>query len=87
MPSVTVTATEQSKGVKSTTQTNAEGVYSFLALPAGRYQVSARNRHVTETKQVVVPQQGSIDVRLYWDDSDRQDVKVLCRRCSKRSQQ
>ena len=64
-----------------------EGPFLFVSLPAGRYQVSARDRHVTETKQVVVPQQGSIDVHLYWDDSDRQDAKVLCRRCSQRSQQ
>jgi hypothetical protein len=42
MPGVTVTATEMATGVKSTTQTNAEGVYSFLALPAGRYQVDAQ---------------------------------------------
>jgi MFS superfamily sulfate permease-like transporter len=64
-----------------------EGPFLFVSVPAGRYQVSARDRHVTKTKQVVVPQQGGIDVHLYWDDSDHQGVKVLCRRCSKRSQQ
>jgi len=42
MTGVTVIATELSKGVKSTATTNEEGVYSFLALPAGKYQVDVQ---------------------------------------------
>jgi len=39
LPYVTVTATNQATGVRSTSQTNAVGAYSFLALPVGPYKV------------------------------------------------
>ncbi len=39
VPGATVVATNLATGVKAETQTNSEGVYSFLALPAGKYQV------------------------------------------------
>ena len=40
VPNITVIATNMATGVRSTTQTNALGMYSFLALPVGRYQIS-----------------------------------------------
>jgi carboxypeptidase family protein len=43
VPNVTVTATNMATGVKSTTQTNGVGAYSFLALPVGRYEVALRS--------------------------------------------
>ncbi len=42
VPDATVTATNMATGVKSTTQTNGVGAYSFLALPVGRYEVALR---------------------------------------------
>jgi hypothetical protein len=63
------------------------GPFLFASVPAGRYQVVARDRHLTETKQVVVPRQGGIDVRFYWDDPDRHDVMLICRRCPNPGQQ
>src|SRR6202035_4271633 len=41
LPNVTVTATNQDTGVKTTTTTMANGDYTFQKLPIGTYSVSA----------------------------------------------
>lgn len=60
-----------------------EGPFLFASVPPGRYEVVARERHLTEKKQVVVPSHGGVDVRFYWDDPDSHGVMILCRRCPK----
>jgi len=64
-----------------------EGPFLFVRVPAGRYQIAARDRHLTETKHVVVPAQGGTDVRFYWDDPDRHGVMQICRSCPERGRQ
>ena len=64
-----------------------EGPFLFVRVPTGRYRIAARDRHITETKEVVVPSTGAIDVRFYWDDPDRHGVMQLCQRCPKPAQQ
>ena len=41
IPNATVVALDDATGVKTTAQTNAEGVYRFTNLPIGRYTVTA----------------------------------------------
>ena len=65
----------------------SEGPFLFVHVPPGRYRIAARDRHLTETKEVVVPSTGAIDVRFYWDDPDRHGVMQLCQRCPKPAQQ
>ncbi|WEY42899.1 MULTISPECIES: hypothetical protein [Paraburkholderia] len=60
---------------------HTEGPFLFARVPPGSYRITARDRHVTITKQVVVPRQGGIDVHFYWDDPDRHDVMLICQRC------
>lgn len=64
-----------------------EGPFLFVRVPAGRYRIAARDRQLTETKEVTVPSRGAIDVHFYWDDPDRHAVIQLCRRCPKPGQQ
>ncbi|WP_028215278.1 hypothetical protein [Paraburkholderia mimosarum] len=74
-------------GERAVLAVRTEGPFLFVRVPAGRYQIAARDRHVTETKQVVVPPHGSIEVYFYWDDPDRHDVMLLCGGCPKPGQQ
>ncbi len=64
-----------------------EGPFLFVRVPAGRYRIAARDRHVTETKEVAVPSRGAIDVHFYWADPDRHGVMLLCRSCPNRTPQ
>ncbi|MDR5799223.1 MULTISPECIES: carboxypeptidase regulatory-like domain-containing protein [Caballeronia] len=57
------------------------GPFLFVHLPAGQYQISARDRHVTETRKIVVPPRGGIDVHFSWEDPDRHDVMQICTGC------
>lgn len=70
-------------GQRDVLDVRTEGPFLFAHVPAGHYQIAARDRHLTETKQVVVPARGAIDVRFYWDDPDRHDVMQICRGCPK----
>lgn len=70
-------------GQREVLAVRTEGPFLFVSVPPGRYEVVARERHLTETKQVVVPAHGGIDVRFYWEDPDRHGVMILCRRCPK----
>lgn len=47
IPSATVTAENEATGVKSTTSTNAEGVYRFGNLPVGSYSITASSKGFT----------------------------------------
>ncbi|MGN6666587.1 MAG: carboxypeptidase regulatory-like domain-containing protein [Trinickia sp.] len=58
-----------------------EGPFLFVRVPAGRYRIAARDRHLTETKEITVPSRGAVDVHFYWEDPDRHGVIQLCRRC------
>lgn len=68
-------------GQREVLSVRTEGPFLFVNAQPGRYQIVARDRHVTETKQVVVPAHGGVDVRFYWDDPDRHGVMQICRRC------
>jgi hypothetical protein len=41
-----------------------EGPFLFVRLPAGRYQVGAQTRHITETRKVQVPAHGGTHLRF-----------------------
>ncbi|MFM0515413.1 carboxypeptidase-like regulatory domain-containing protein [Paraburkholderia sp. RL17-373-BIF-A] len=58
-----------------------EGPFLFVRLPAGRYQIVAQRRHITETRRVQVPARGGAELRFYWDDPDRHGVVHICKSC------
>jgi hypothetical protein len=64
VPGATVTATEMATGVKSTTVTNAEGVYSFLALPVGRYQIDVQLQGFKDFRQTDITLNANSVLRL-----------------------
>jgi hypothetical protein len=64
MPNIIVTATNLATGVKSTTRTNAAGAYSFLALPAGRYQVDVRQAGFKDFRQTNITLNANSALRL-----------------------
>jgi hypothetical protein len=70
-----------SAGTRSVLSVRTAGPFLFAHLPAGQYQVSARDRHVTETRKIVVPARGGIDVQFFWEDPDRHDVMQICTGC------
>ena len=70
-------------GQRDVLSVRTEGPFLFVSAQPGRYQIVAQDRHLTETKQVVVPARGGVDIHFYWDDPDRQGVMQLCRRCPK----
>lgn len=74
-------------GPRAVLEVQTEGPFLFVHVPAGHYRIAALYRHLTETKDVVVPAQRAIDVHLYWDDPDRRGVTLICRRCPKPGQQ
>ena len=75
------------EGQREVLHLRTEGPFLFVRLPAGHYQIAARDRHLTETKQVVVPAKGGIDARFYWDDPDRHGVMQICRNCPAKARQ
>src|SRR4029450_8024731 len=64
MASVTVVATNQATGVKNTATTNAEGVYSFLALPAGTYRVDVQQSGFKDFRKVDIVLNANAVLRL-----------------------
>lgn len=58
-----------------------EGPFLFVRLPAGRYQIGAKTRHITETRKMQVPARGGADLRFYWEDPDRHGVVHICKSC------
>ncbi|HZD30912.1 MAG TPA: TonB-dependent receptor, partial [Candidatus Angelobacter sp.] len=66
--SASVTATSQETGLARATVTNASGMYELLALPIGRYQVSARKTGFAEEVRtglvLVVGQNATVDFSL-----------------------
>lgn len=58
-----------------------EGPFLFVRLPAGRYQVGAQMRHITQTRKIQVPARGGADLRFYWEDPDRHGVMHICKSC------
>lgn len=58
-----------------------EGPFLFVRLPAGRYQIVARIRHITEIRKIQVPARGGADLRFYWEDPDRHGVVNICKSC------
>jgi len=73
-----------SAGRRSLLSVRTAGPFLFVQLPAGQYEVFARDRHVTETRKIVVPARGGIDVRFSWVDPDRHDVMQICTGCRAR---
>ncbi|WP_186204557.1 carboxypeptidase regulatory-like domain-containing protein [Burkholderia gladioli] len=55
------------------------GPFLFVRLPKGPYRITARARHISQSRQVVVPARGGIDVRFHWDDPDRRGTMQPCR--------
>ncbi|OUL95701.1 hypothetical protein [Paraburkholderia hospita] len=70
-----------SAGTRSILSVRTAGPFLFVHLPAGQYRISARDRHVTETRKILVPARGGIDVRFSWEDPDRHDVMQICSGC------
>jgi hypothetical protein len=58
-----------------------EGPVLFVRLPAGRYQIGAQTRHITETRNIQVPAHGAADLRFYWEDPVRHGVLRICTSC------
>ncbi|AWV04125.1 carboxypeptidase regulatory-like domain-containing protein [Burkholderia sp. JP2-270] len=74
---------EISEGVRHVLTVRTTGPFLYVRLPAGRYTVSARDRHLNETKQVRIDSRRAVDVKFYWEDPDRHDVMRLCTGCAK----
>jgi len=64
VPNATVVATEQATGVHFTATTNAEGVYNFLGLPVGQYDVEAQATGFQKTVQQNVVLSPASNVRI-----------------------
>jgi hypothetical protein len=64
MPGVTVVATNEGTGVNHTAQTNAEGVYSFLALPAATYRIDVQRTGFKDFRQVNIVLNANAVLRL-----------------------
>jgi hypothetical protein len=64
MPGVAVVATNEATGVKHTAQTNAEGVYSFLALPVAIYRVDVQQTGFKDFRQVNIVLNANAVLRL-----------------------
>ncbi|REE21476.1 hypothetical protein B0G71_4649 [Paraburkholderia sp. BL27I4N3] len=62
-----------------------EGPFLFVRLPAGRYQIGAQTRHITETRKIQVPAHGGADLRFYWEDPDRHGVVRICKGCPEKA--
>ncbi|AWV00493.1 hypothetical protein SAMN03159335_07524 [Burkholderia cepacia] len=75
------------EGMRHVLTVQTTGPFLYVRLPAGRYTVSARDRHIHETKQVRVDSHRGVDIRFYWEDPDRHDVMRLCSGCAKASRQ
>ncbi|SAL05650.1 hypothetical protein AWB81_07249 [Caballeronia arationis] len=58
-----------------------EGPFLFVRVPAGRYQIGAKMRHITETRKIQVPARGAADLRFYWEDPVRHGVVHICKGC------
>ncbi|AJZ56599.1 hypothetical protein OI25_7129 [Paraburkholderia fungorum] len=66
---------------RSVLSVRTEGPFLFVRLPAGRYQIGAQTRHITETRKIQVPAHGGADLRFYWEDPDRHGVMRVCKSC------
>ncbi|MFM0084485.1 carboxypeptidase regulatory-like domain-containing protein [Paraburkholderia sediminicola] len=66
---------------RSVLSVRTEGPFLFVRLPAGRYQIGAQTRHITETRKIQVPAHGGADLRFYWEDPDRHGVMRICESC------
>ncbi|QLD53901.1 carboxypeptidase regulatory-like domain-containing protein [Paraburkholderia fungorum] len=66
---------------RSVLSVRTEGPFLFVRLPAGRYQIGAQTRHITETRKIQVSAQGGTDLRFYWEDPDRHGVVRICKSC------
>ncbi|APR34798.1 hypothetical protein [Paraburkholderia sp. SOS3] len=75
-----------SSGERTVLAVRTDGPFLFVRLPAGSYRVSARDRQVTEARQVAVPRTGGVDLRFYWDDPARRGITRLCSNCPRRPQ-
>src|SRR5439155_355918 len=64
VPNVAVIATNQATGVKSTTRTNDIGVYAFLALPVGKYQVEVRQPGFKDLRQTNIELNANSALRI-----------------------
>jgi len=74
-----------SSGMRHLLTVRTTGPFLYVRLPAGRYTVSARDRHIHETKQVRIDSHRGADIRFYWEDPDQHDVMRLCTGCAKAS--
>lgn len=66
------------EGPRQVLAAQATGPFLHVRLPAGRYTASARDRHGRETKQVRIDSHRGAELRFYWEDPDRHDVRHLC---------
>jgi hypothetical protein len=66
---------------RSVLTVRTEGPFLFVRLPAGRYQIRAQTRHITETRKIQVPAHGGADLRFSWGDPDRHGVMRVCKSC------
>lgn len=68
IPNATVIATNLETGVKSTTQTNQDGLYSIRFLPIGRYAVTAGangfSKTVSSPFQLEIDQEATVNVPM-----------------------
>ncbi|MCA8150774.1 carboxypeptidase regulatory-like domain-containing protein [Burkholderia contaminans] len=69
-------------GMRHVLTVRTTGPLLYVRLPKGRYTVSARDRHIHETKRVAVDAHRGVDIRFYWEDPDQHDVMRLCSGCA-----
>ncbi|ABC36274.1 hypothetical protein BTRA_5119 [Burkholderia thailandensis USAMRU Malaysia  len=66
------------EGPRQVLAAQATGPFLYVRLPAGCHTASARDRHGRETKQVRIDSHRGAELRFYWEDPDRHDVRHLC---------
>src|SRR5437867_4252463 len=64
IPGASVTAHNTETGIDTTTQTNAQGFYSFPALPIGKYEVSIKATGFKEYRQTGLTLDATVAVRV-----------------------
>ncbi|WP_081087806.1 hypothetical protein [Burkholderia stagnalis] len=70
-----------SSGARSVLKVRTAGPFLYARVPPGRYTVLARDRNLHETRQVMVPARGGVNVSFSWEEPDRRDVMHMCSNC------
>lgn len=61
-----------------------DGPFLFVKVPAGRYEIVARDEYASETRHISVPSASGVDVRIYFPDWRELKSTEVCNPCLRR---